>query len=244
LTLSLQDQNMKAKILLIEGKRAENPSFMAGLGKKGFQVDCVASGNAALAHLNVFLPNLVVVNAASMRTSGKRICQTIRQNFANLPLVLVLEPTAERVDRSLADVVLLLPFTIQKLINRIQPFLPIEKKDLLQAGPLQLDVESRFLIQNEKQVRLTPRLFTLLRILMEHSGEVVLREDLFKQAWETDYTEDMRTLDVHISWLREAVEDDPRHPRYLKTVRGVGYRLDVGVGGSTRPTGRIPKKTK
>ncbi len=62
---------------------------------------------------------------------------------------------------------------------------------------------------------------------MEHPGEVVERESLFRQVWETEYTADTRTLDVHISWLREVLETDPRHPRFLKTVRGVGYRLDV-----------------
>ena len=67
----------------------------------------------------------------------------------------------------------------------------------------------------------------LLQVLIEHRGEVVEREDLFKRVWETDYTGDTRTLDVHISWLRRAIELDPEKPRLLKTIRGVGYRLDV-----------------
>ena len=62
---------------------------------------------------------------------------------------------------------------------------------------------------------------------MEHHGEVVERENLFKQVWETDYTGDTRTLDVHISWLRRAIELDPLKPKFLKTIRGVGYRLDI-----------------
>jgi len=229
---------MKAKVLLIEGKRADNPSFMAGLVKKGFEVESVPSGAAALDRLTNDSPNLVVINAASMRTSGKRICQSIRQQHGELPLVLILDPSAERVDAQTADVILVLPFTPQKLINRIRPFLPVEKTNMLKAGPLELDADTRFLVIGAKQVRLTPRLTILLRILMEHAGEVVNRKDLFRQAWDTDYTEDMRTLDVHISWLREACEDDPRHPRMLKTIRGVGYRLDVGLGGPTRPNKR------
>ena len=72
-----------------------------------------------------------------------------------------------------------------------------------------------------------PRLVTLLRILMEHPGEVIERAFLFRTVWDTAYTEDTRTLDVHVSWLRRAIEDDPRNPIYIKTVRGVGYRLDV-----------------
>jgi len=78
----------------------------------------------------------------------------------------------------------------------------------------------------KRQTSLTPRLVTLLRILMEHPGEVIEREAIFRQVWDTAYTEDTRTLDVHISWLRRAVEIDIRNPRYIKTIRGVGYRLD------------------
>jgi DNA-binding response OmpR family regulator len=226
---------MKSIILLVEGKRSDGPSFMAGLVKKGHQVESASSGNVALAYLDGERPNLVIINAASMRTSGKRICQSIRQKMPDLPIVLILDSKAETVEKGMADVVLTLPFTLQKLLNRIRPFLPVEKKDMLKAGPLELDVEQRWLIHRGKQTRMTPRLMALLKILMEHPGEVVERKDLFKQAWETEYTEDMRTLDVHISWLREIVEDDPRHPRYLKTVRGVGYRLDTGVDSATRP---------
>ena len=78
-----------------------------------------------------------------------------------------------------------------------------------------------------RQTSLTPRLVILLRILMEHPGEVMEREALFRQAWDTAYTEDTRTLDVHISWLRRAVEIDYRVPKFIKTIRGVGYRLDA-----------------
>jgi DNA-binding response OmpR family regulator len=78
----------------------------------------------------------------------------------------------------------------------------------------------------DKEERLTPRLIQLLKTLMEHPGEVIEREKLFSEVWRTEYTGDTRTLDVHISWLRQAIEEDPRNPRYLKTIRGVGYRLD------------------
>ena len=67
----------------------------------------------------------------------------------------------------------------------------------------------------------------LLKALMDRPGEVIDRQELFRMVWETGYTGDTRTLDVHISWLRQAMEEDPRHPRFIKTVRGVGYRLDV-----------------
>ena len=220
---------MKAKILLIEGKRADRPSFVAGLTRKGYQVESVANGSEALARLEPFAPDLIIINAASMRTSGKRICQSIRAHSHSAHIVLITEPqNADSIEKEdLADVVLTLPFTLQKLMNRIRPLLPAEQKDLLQVGPLQLDPVQRWVRIGNRQTSLTPRLVTLLKILMEHPGEVIEREYLFRTVWDTAYTEDTRTLDVHVSWLRRAIEDDPRNPQYIKTIRGVGYRLDM-----------------
>jgi len=218
---------MKAKILLIEGNRADHPSFGHGLTKKGYQVDTAPNGNAALERLVHVDPDLVVIDAASLRTSGKRICQSLRKELDGLPIVLIQEAARHMDDKVGADVVLVLPFTIQKLINRLKPLLPVQEDNMLHVGPIRLDLEQRRVRCLGKQARITPRLVTILRILMERKGEVVDRGTLFRQAWETQYTEDTRTLDVHISWLRRALEVDPRHPRFLKTIRGVGYRLDI-----------------
>src|SRR5512133_1687775 len=218
---------MKAKILLIEGKRAERPSFLGGLTKKGFQVESAPNGAAAVIRLAENKPQLVVVDAASMRTSGKRICQTVRQKSPGVPVVLILEEGAVAPHRAEVEVVLIEPFTLQKLVNRIRPLLPSEPKSLISAGPIQLDTEQRLVRCENRQTRLTPRLVTLLKILIEHPGELVDRKDLFRQVWDTAYTVDTRTLDVHISWLRQAIEEDPRHPKYIKTIRGMGYRLDI-----------------
>ncbi len=220
---------MKAKILLIEGKRADRPSFVAGLTRKGYQVESVANGSEAMARLEPFTPDLIIINAASMRTSGKRICQSIRAHSRNSHIVLVTDPlNADSIEKEdLADVVLSLPFTLQKLMNRIRPLLPAEQKDLLIVGLLQLDPIQRWVRIGSRQTSLTPRLVTLLKILMVHPGEVIEREYLFRTVWDTAYTEDTRTLDVHVSWLRRAIEDDPRNPQYIKTIRGVGYRLNM-----------------
>jgi len=229
---------MTAKILLIEGKRNDGPSFVAGLTKKGFQVETFASGSAALTRLQESRPDLVVVNAATMRTSGKRICMSLRQEAPSLPIVLILDEKADPLEKNDANVVLILPFTLQKLLNRIKPLLPVEQRSVLRAGPISLDVDQRWVRCSGRQASLTPRLVILLKILMEQRGVVIEREKLFSMVWDTNYTGDTRTLDVHISWLRQAVEDDPRHPRYIKTVRGVGYRLDVDEPEKTRPLPR------
>jgi DNA-binding response OmpR family regulator len=219
---------MKAKILLVEGKRADRPSFVEGLTRKGYQVESAPNGSVAVSRLEQSVPDVIVVDAASMRTSGKRICQTLRGRTA-APLVLVVDAelaeSAQKEDS--ANVVLALPFTLQKLVNRIRPLLPAETKDLIIIGPIQLDPVQRWVRVNNRQTSLTPRLVMLLRILMDHPGEVIEREALFSKVWDTAYTGDTRTLDVHISWLRRAVEADLHNPLLIKTIRGVGYRLDI-----------------
>jgi DNA-binding response OmpR family regulator len=202
---------------------------VAGLSRKGFHVESVANGSEAMARLEPFAPDLIIINAASMRTSGKRICQSIRTRSRTAHIVLITEAgNADSIEREdLADVILCLPFTLQKLMNRLRPLLPAEQKDLLIVGALQLDPTQRWVRVGSRQTSLTPRLVHLLRILMEHPGEVIEREYLFRTVWDTAYTEDTRTLDVHVSWLRRAIEDDPRNPQYIKTIRGVGYRLDM-----------------
>ncbi len=216
-----------ATLLVIEGKHADHPAFVPALRKKGFVVELVSSGNEALARLGSgFLPDVVVVNAASLRTSGKRICQSLREKAATLPILLILDPDRE-IEKVEADTVLSLPFTAQKLVNRIHHLLPGDGKDSLHAGPIRLDVGKRTVRCQGRQARLTPRLVRLLKALMDRHGEVIERKVLFSHVWETDYTDDTRTLDVHISWLRRAIEEDPESPKFLKTVRGVGYRLDV-----------------
>jgi DNA-binding response OmpR family regulator len=218
---------MKARILWIEGKRADSPSFIPALRKKDYLVEVVSTGSAALARLLEIDPDLVVINTPSLRTSGKRICRDLHEKIATLPIVVILSPEQNFTGETCARVVLKLPFTIRKLLNRITPLLPGDGQHMLHLGHVRLDLERKRVRCQGREARLTPRLTHLLEVLMQHAGEVVERQQLFKEVWDTDYTVDTRTLDVHISWLREALEEDPRHPQYLKTIRGLGYRLDT-----------------
>lgn len=218
---------LSGKILVIEGKRAERSSFVGGLTKKGFRVISVPSGNAALGKLEKEQPDIIVIDADSMRTSGKRICQSLRSATSQTPIILILGNGVNEKDEFEADVIMHLPFTLQKLLNRIKVLLPLKSSnDVIKAGPIELDITHRFVKINEKQISLTPRLTRLLQALMQKPGQVFGRDELFKFVWETDYIGDTRTLDVHVSWLRNLIEDDPRHPDFIKTARGVGYRLD------------------
>lgn len=218
---------MSATILWIEGKRADSPSFVPTLRKKQFEIELVPNGKAALDRLFDVDPHLVVVNASSMRSSGKRICADLREKMDGLPILLILAKDQSISGEVAADIVLRLPFTPRKLINRIIPFITEEGKNTIRKGKILLDLEHRSIQCEDREGRLTPRLTRLLFRLMQNAGEVIAREDLFRDVWSTEYMGDTRTLDVHISWLRQVLEANPRHPKFLITVRSVGYRLDT-----------------
>jgi len=216
-----------ARILWIEGKRAVSPYFIPGLRKKGFDIETVSTGGEALSRLPDKGLNLVVVNAASMRTSGTRICHSIHNHSGGIPIVLITDRDMSSMKETDAEVILKLPFTTRKLINRINPYLPGDEKNSIRAGPICLYLDKKRVNCAGREASLTPRLVQLLRLFMQNPNQVLDRKELFRELWETEYTEDTRTLDVHISWLRKAIEENPRKPKYLLTVRGEGYSLEV-----------------
>ncbi len=216
------------RILCIEKKQSGKQAFVPGMLKKGFFVDNVNSGKEALKHLQITQPDVIVINAASLRTSGVRICQSIHSNFPDLPIILIIDKGQKTASgKHTANVVLELPFTIRKLANRIYPYIPGDGKDNFEVGPIILNTKRNKVVCNGKEAKLTPQLTKILKTLMEKPGEVIERHQLFKKIWKTNYTDDTRSLDVHISWLRKAIEQDPHNPKHLITIRGVGYRLDI-----------------
>lgn len=217
---------MEKTVLVIEGNRADSPNFVPAMRKKGYRVEVTRSGKEALLLAPDVSPDIVVVNAASLRTNGKRICSNIRSNLDNVPIILIHQANENYSGDLEVDSLLVLPFTARKLINRIKILVPEDTKKHLKVGSLSLDVERNIVHCAGRQARLTPKLSQLLETFMQHPGEVLVREELFSSVWQTEYIADTRTLDVHISWLRQAIEDDPRHPQHIKTIRGVGYRLD------------------
>ena len=218
---------MQTKILMVEGKRAGMSSFAPGLQRKGYLVELVSTGKAATARLETWTPDIVIVDASTLRSTGRRICLTLIDVLDGNPIILIANPEYPSPEDTGVNLVLEHPFTIRKLVNRVKALLPGQSNHILKAGVIQLDLERNRVMCDDRDEPLTPRLASLLAAFMKEPDVVLEREYLFRTVWKTEYTVDTRTLDVHISWLRQALEENPRRPKYLKTIRGVGYRLDV-----------------
>jgi len=215
-------------ILWIEGRWSGSQDFVSLLRKKGFLIQTTSTGKQAIAMAEGDRYDLLIVNAASMRTSGARIVKSVNEKYPELPIILICGP--DRIATGVEDYtgyVLILDFTTRKLVNRIMKLLPGDEKRMIHQGPIIVDPDRSLVSYNGQRTTLTPRLMALLMLLIENSGEVITRDSLFQQVWKTTYTGDTRTLDVHISWLRRAIEKDPRNPEVLVTIRGVGYKLNA-----------------
>lgn len=216
----------KLRLLLIESHRKPEICFKDKLIRKAYPVLQVESGGDGLKRLNDFPPEVIIVNAASFRTNGLRICSWYRNRLPEIPIILIVTEDEPIDCADMVDVILHLPFTVQKLVNRLRTFEKTRKQELLVEGDLQLNLKTRMVSYGQKSTYLTPRLCHLLQVMLETPGATINREDLFRRVWDTNYTEDTRTLDVHISWLRQAIEEDPKNPKVIKTVRGVGYLIE------------------
>lgn len=217
----------KTYILWTGKRRADIPSFVPALEAKGYKVVFVSTGKEALEKLTQKKPDVMVVDAASMRTTGSRICKTVNAKYPSVPLILINSRDNLPTNEIFADVQLIHPFTIRKLENRIIPFSPSDGKHTIKEGPILLDLERQIICCNRKEEHVTPRMVALLKMFIDQKSKILERETLFKKIWKTDYTEDTRSLDVHINWLRKIIEKDPKNPKLLLTVRGKGYKLDV-----------------
>jgi DNA-binding response OmpR family regulator len=181
-------------------------------------------------------PDVVILDILMPVMNGWQVCQALRQH-STVPL-LMLTALGEEIDRILglelgADDYLTKPFSTRELLARLRALLRRVQlnragsgaPDALQAGALRLDLVTRRAYKGNEELTLRYKEFELLSFLMSRPGKAVTRAELFDKVWGTDWLGDTRTLDVHIRWLREKIEDNPGEPRYIQTVRGVGYRF-------------------
>lgn len=229
-----------ARILVVDDEETIVELISFNLEKEGFIVDTATDGQEALLKIATKKPDLIVLDWMLPGLDGLDICRRIRQNpdTTDIP-VIMLTARGEEVDRILglelgASDYVTKPFSPRELAARvkaqlrarqIKPALQEERSRIVRQGNLSLDLD-RYLVQKDgKTLDLPPKEFELLFLLISQPGRVFRRVDILNKVWGYDYVADTRTVDVHIRYLRQKVEEDPRNPVLLLTVRGIGYKF-------------------
>ncbi|MTV47583.1 response regulator [Heliobacillus mobilis] len=227
-----------AKILVVEDDQHILELVRFNLEKEGHEVETAMDGEAALERLQEDLPDAIILDLMMPRLDGLEVCRRVRSRArsAHLP-ILMLTAKGEEVDKVIglemgADDYMTKPFSPRELTARIKALLrrtlrTTETKPggSMQIGELAVDTERYEVRVNGQKQELTPKEFELLRWLASHPGKVFTREFLLERIWGYDFFGDSRTVDVHIRHLRQKIERDPGNPRYIETVRGVGYKF-------------------
>ncbi|HEX8464088.1 MAG TPA: response regulator transcription factor, partial [Abditibacterium sp.] len=230
---------MSATILIVDDERMLVETISYNLQKEGFLVVTAHDGESALQQAKTVRPDLVILDLMLPKISGWEVCRALRQSAEyrlDAP-ILMLTARGEEADKVLglelgADDYLVKPFGMRELVARVRALLrraaktPVTGGEILEAGRIQLDVSRHEVRVSDaggatREVNLSLKEFELLRVLLSHVGQVVPRETLLEQVWGDDFYGDERTLDVHIRWLREKLENTPSQPDFLLTVRGV-----------------------
>lgn len=225
-------------ILLVEDEEAIAAFVTPALEREGYAVDWVCTGREALAHIQSSPPDLVLLDLVlpGSDIDGLQVCRAIRRGETYIPIIMVTGSDKD-VEKVVgwelgADDYITKPFNLWELLARVRAILRLARRgremrhrNRLQIGPLEIDLAGRDVRVEGRLVSLTAKEFDLLVVLARDRGQVFGRETLLQQVWGFDYLGSSRTVDVHIQRLRRKLEPDPRNPRYLLTVHGIGYKF-------------------
>lgn len=217
---------MVLRILFVEKDITTADLLIPSLERKGYQVSVAQTQRQATGRVSSLRPDLLVVDVASFGIRGYKVSEAVRTRSEGVPTILLLEEGHASAG-SAAEAFMTPPFTSRKLLYRIRKVTEHLARREIRAGSLVLDSHTRTLRRGEEDLHLRPKEAELLALFMCNPGRVITRRELMKQIWDTDYMGDTRTLSVHVRWIRQKIEDDPSSPRYLRTIRGVGYRFEV-----------------
>ena len=223
---------MVRTILVVDDEPTLRETLAEALDADGFRVVTAADGREALSRFREQQPDLVVLDLMLPELSGIEVCRIIRAE-SGVPIVMLTAKTSE-LDKVVglelgADDYVTKPFSLRELTARIRALLRRTEQlaeapmPLVELGALTVDLAGHRLLSDGERVPLKPKVFELLAYLLRHPGQVLTREQLLEHVWGYDYAGETRTVDVHIHWLRAAIEPEPAEPIYLHTVRGVGY---------------------
>jgi DNA-binding response OmpR family regulator len=225
---------MARTILVVDDEPTLRETLADGLEVEGFRVVVAADGREALARFRAERPDLVVLDLMLPELSGVEVCRIIR---AESPVpILMLTAKDSELDKVVglelgADDYVTKPFSLRELIARIRALLRRMERGLadneppaaVDLGAVQVDLPGHRLLRDGQVVPLKPKAFELLAFFIRNPGQVFTRDQLLERVWGYDYAGETRTVDVHVHWLRSAIERDPASPVYLHTVRSVGY---------------------
>ena len=224
------------KVLVADDEETMVRSLSTLLRQEGDEVAAAADGPQALEAARAHRPDLILLDIMLPGIDGVEVCRQIR-TWSTVPIIMLTAKTAE-VDKVVglevgADDYVTKPFSPRELVarikanlRRVQMHAEHGQQERLEAKGVVMDVGSRRVLVRGTEVALSPKEFDLLRILMSHPGRVLGRDFLLNHVWGEDFFGDTRTLDVHVRWLREKVEENPGQPTHIQTVHGVGYRFE------------------
>jgi two-component system alkaline phosphatase synthesis response regulator PhoP len=233
---------MPKKILVVEDEPSIVKLIEFNLTKEGFIVDSALDGDIALQKIKVEMPDLIVLDLMLPRIDGLEVCRRIRTEKQHIP-ILMLTAKSDEFNKVLglelgADDYMTKPFSIRELTARVKAIFrrmeAIRRSDeeektvdkSIQIGDILIDTDGYEVTRNGDLIDLTPKEFELLMYLANHRGKVLSRDQLLNAVWNYDFVGDSRIVDVHVSHLRDKIEQDSKKPLYIKTVRGVGYKLE------------------
>ena len=225
---------MGRTILVVDDEPTLRETLAEALDADGFNVVTAADGREALVKFRELRPDLLVLDLMLPELSGIEVCRIIRQE-SGVPILMLTAKSAE-LDKVVglelgADDYVTKPFSLRELTARIRALLRRTEQPAgdgpaaVTLGDLAIDLAGHRILRDGAPVPVKPKVFELLAFLLRHPGQVFSREQLLEQVWGYDYAGETRTVDVHVHWLRAAIEPDPASPSYLHTVRGVGYVL-------------------
>ena len=223
------------RILLVEDEESLAESIRYSLEREGFTVTLAVDGRKAIERFRNDDPDLVILDLMLPELSGLDVCRLIRQE-SNVPIVMVTAKDSEA-DKVAglelgADDYVTKPFSIRELVSRVRAHLrrarmqaPAAAEEMLNGGPIEMDVAKHEVRVGEGLVAFPPKEFELLEAFLRRRGRLLTREFLIEEIWGHDYVGDTKTLDVHVKRIRQKIEHDPHDPELLLTVRGLGYKF-------------------
>lgn len=212
---------MSSRILFLGRQPDHYAPLWRQLAINEVEVAFAASQNRAQRVLEEASVDVIVLDASTLRGQPQQMARALRRQTPEARLILI---TDGNITGGLSyDYHLQLPLAWRQILHTINEALNSQRRRVLAVGDLVLDIDQHTVSGPAGENRLTPKLSDLLELLMRHPNEPVSRETIMQEVWKTNFLDDTRTLDVHMSWLRREIEPDPRNPQYLRTKRGLGY---------------------